>query len=78
MDSISQGISKLIRDKDGYPVFPNTKADLRYVTPAITREDADDATSNSFMYMVEHERKIAEKIIDNYVQSEKTLPQMQE
>ena len=63
-DSITRGESKLIRDKNGFPVFENTSADLRYVDKAISREDADKATIACFMNCVERDRKMAWQIID--------------
>lgn len=66
-DSIEKKTSKLVRNKDGYPVFPDTTADLRYVDKAISREDADDATSATFMQLIEKNRKLAWTIIDQHL-----------
>jgi hypothetical protein len=68
-DSISQGRSVLVRDKDGWPVFSGTKADLRYITPATTREEADKETIKTFLYMIEKNRKSAIKILDHYIKT---------
>jgi hypothetical protein len=63
-DSISLRTSKLIRDKDGYPVFLDTKADLRYVDKSMTIEEANKNVINCFMNCAETNKELAWKIID--------------
>lgn len=70
-DSISRGESKLIRDKDGYPVFPNTTADLKYVNKAIKKEEADITSSATFMNAMKTNPALAFKIIDQQLSPEK-------
>lgn len=59
--------SKLILDSNGWPVFPGTTADLRYVDKAIKREEADITSSSCFLELIRKNKDMALKILMNYI-----------
>ena len=62
-------MTKLIRDKDGYPIFPDTKADLRYVDKKIELNEAVETTSATFMQVAERMPEVAGRILDHYIKT---------
>jgi len=57
-------MSKLIIGDDGYPRFPDTTADLRWVDKAIPVEEILKTTATPFLTLVKSDIKMAESIID--------------
>ncbi len=70
MDSIQLGISVLIRDKDGFPVFPHTRADVRYVNTNMGMDKVMETTSECFLSYAKRSLSAGEKILDHYIKYE--------
>lgn len=56
--------SKLVIGTDGFPRFPDTTADLRWVDKAITIEEILNTTATPFLSLAKKDPALATKILD--------------
>jgi len=66
-------MSKLIIGTDGYPRFPDTTADLRWVDKAIPVEEILKTTASPFLGCMKSDPELAAKILDRKIEYYESL-----